>query len=495
MLNVIFYSPLKSKTEEKRVLKDDGTLKNVTVTTYYQTVDAVACDTMTNAKELFKLNQYLEDFSGNLPSAQNVEYIFYGTPITSINGGIIQDEDKNDIVLPADFSSVTLADSMCENCTSLESINIDLRSLTKVKNALTECVSLTSFTGNLEALQYGDSLFVSCSNLNHFDANLDSLISGKKMFKYTKIPSFSKNLNHLVDGTEMFMNNDQLASFTGTLDSLEIGDSMFESCPNLALLSSEVTLNKLRSGNRMFIGTQITDVSAFDLKALESGSEMFGGLTMGQWTKDMPSLKVANNMFYECSKLYSFEGNLSSLENMEYMFYLAGSTIVGPGRRVGIHNFNPVNLNKVKKARYAFYQAGFVSWRWDMPSLEDGTYMFDHNTALTTFTGSLEKLKDGTNMFSSDRSLTTFVSNLSSLEKADNMFNACKLSPESVMYIVDSIKDHGPGNKGIALGINCQDTTEAKEAFAQEAGYNTWQDMHNILVSKGWTPTWQYNFQ
>lgn len=493
MLNVIFYSPLKNKTEEEEVLQDDGTLKNVTVTTYYQTVDAVACDTMTNAKELFKLNQYLENFSGNLPSAQNVEYIFYGTPITSINGGITQDENNNAIILPADFSSVTLADSMCENCTSLESINIDLRSLTKVKNALTECVSLTSFTGNLEALQYGDSLFVSCSNLSHFDANLDSLISGKKMFKYTRIPSFSNNMNHLIDGTEMFMNNDQLASFTGTLDSLEIGDSMFEACPNLTSLPTEVTLNKLRSGNKMFLGTGLTNVSSFDLKALESGSEMFRGLTMGSWSKDMPSLKVANNMFYECSKLASFTGDLSSLENMEYMFYLAGSTIVGTGRRAGIYIFNPVSLNNVKKARYAFYQAGFVNWNLDMPSLEDSTNMFDNNTALTSFTGSLEKLKDGTRMFSNARSLTTFISNLASLEKADDMFYMCKLTPQSVMYIVETIKDHGSGNKGITLGTNCTNTDQAKEAFANEAGYNTWQDMHNILISKGWTPTWQYN--
>ena len=75
------------------------------------------------------------------------------------------------------------------------------------------------------------------------------------------------------------------------------------------------------------------------------------------------------------------------------------------------------------------------------------------------------------------------------------MFNSCKLTPQSVMYIVESIKDHGSGNKGITLGINCEDTTQAKEAFAKEAGYNTWQAMHDILVIKGWTPTWQYNFQ
>lgn len=495
MLNVIFYSPLKTKTEEEKVLQEDGTLKTTTVTTNYHTIRSLSCNTMTHAKELFTQDQYLESFRGSLPSAQNVELIFSGSPISSLDGGLSMDDDGNEITVPADFSSVTLADGMCKNCTHLQTINIDLSSLVKVKDALMECVSLTSFTGNLGSLQYGDSFFVSCSELNHFDANLDSLISGKKMFKYTKIPYFSNNLNHLIDGTEMFMNNTELASYTGTLDSIEFGDSMFEACPKLTSLPAEVTLNKLRSGNRMFLGTKIANVSSFDLKALESGSEMFRGLAIASWSKDMPALKVANNMFYDCSKLYSFTGNLSSLENMDYMFYMAGSTVVGPGRRAGIHNFNPTNLGKVKTARYAFYQAGFITWNWDMPNLQNGVYMFDNNTALTTFTGSLEKLKDGTNMFSNDRSLTTFVSNLSSLEKADNMFDTCKLTPQSVMYIVDSIKDHGPGNKGIALGINCQDTTEAKEAFAKEAGYNTWQEMHDTLVGKGWTPFWQYNFQ
>lgn len=495
MLNVIFYSPLKTKTEEEKVLQEDGSLKTTTVTTNYHTVRSLSCNTMTQAKDLFRHDKYIEKFRGHLPSAQNVQNIFYGTAITSIDGGITQDDEGNDVTIAADFSSVTIADNMCYDCTDLQAINIDLRSLVQVKNALMECVSLTSFTGNLGSLQYGDSFFVSCSELNHFDANLDSLISGKKMFKYTKIPSFSNNLNHLVDGTEMFMNNTELSSYTGTLDSIEVGDSMFEACPKLTSLPAEVTLNKLRSGNRMFLGTGMTNVSSFDLKALESGSEMFRGLAIDSLSKDMPSLKVANNMFYDCNKLYSFTGNLSSLENMDYMFYMAGSTVVGPGRRAGIYNFNPTNLGKVKTARYAFYQAGFITWNWDMPNLQNGVYMFDNNTALTTFTGSLEKLKDGTNMFSNDRSLTTFVSNLSSLEKADNMFDTCKLTPQSVMYIVDSIKDHGPGNKGIALGINCQDTTEAKEAFAQEAGYNTWQEMHDTLVRKGWTPFWQYNFQ
>lgn len=495
MLNVIFYSPLKTKTEEEKVLQEDGSLKTTTVTTNYHTVRSLSCNTMTHAKDLFKHDKYIEKFRGHLPSAQNVQNIFYGTAITSLDGGITQDEEGNDTTLPADFSSVTIADDMCHDCTDLQSINIDLRSLVQVKNALMECVSLTSFTGNLGSLQYGDSFFVSCSELNHFDANLDSLISGKKMFKYTKIPSFSNNLNHLVDGTEMFMSNTELASYTGTLDSIEFGDSMFEACPKLTSLPAEVTLNKLRSGNRMFLGTKITNVSSFDLKVLESGSEMFRGLAINSWSKDMPALKVANNMFYDCNKLYSFTGNLSSLENMDYMFYMAGSTVVGPGRRAGIYIFNPTNLGKVKTARYAFYQAGFITWNQDMPNLQNGVYMFDNNTALTTFTGSLEKLKDGTNMFSNDRSLTTFVSNLSSLEKADNMFSSCKLTPQSVMYIVESIKDHGSGNKGITLGINCEDTTQTKEEFAKEAGYNTWQAMHDILVRKGWTPTWQYNFQ
>jgi hypothetical protein len=94
------------------------------------------------------------------------------------------------------------------------------------------------------------------------------------------------------------MNNTELSSYTGTLDSLEFGDSMFEACPKLTSLPTEVTLNKLRSGNRMFLGTGITNVSSFDLKALERGSEMFRGLAIESWSKDMPVLKVANNMFY-----------------------------------------------------------------------------------------------------------------------------------------------------------------------------------------------------
>lgn len=495
MLNVIFYSPAKTKTEETSYVTDDGSIVTTVKTIKYHEPRGFACQTMTDASYLLFKDDYMENFQGDFPSAQNTESMLEGSQIVTFYGYVDDSGDEN-VTVPADFNSVTAADRMFADCIHLEQLNISMKSLTHVKDMLLNCVSLTQFTGDLSSLIDGSKLFTSCSELSKFEADLSSLKIGNKMFKYTSLVSFDNNLDSLVDGTEMFMNTAYLTSYTGSLEQLQLGNSMFENSTNLVSLPSTVTLSKLRSGKRMFMGTQLNDVSSFDLKKLEDGSEMFRGLSgISSWSKDMPSLKAANNMFYDCSNMSSFSGNLSNLEEMNYMFYLTGRQIVGPGRRAGIYLFNPTSLEKVKTAKYAFYQAGFINWSWDMPNLQDGTNMFDNNTALTSFTSSLEKLKDGTSMFNEDRSLTTFVSNLASLEKADNMFNTCKLTPQSVMYIVETIKDHGSGNKGITLGINCENTAQAKESFAIEAGYNSWQSMHDTLVSKGWTPTWQYNFQ
>lgn len=489
MLNVIFYSPLKTKVEEEKVLQEDGTLKTTTVTTKYHSVRSLACNTMTHAKELFKDDEYLESFRGNLPSAQNIERIFCNTQIATIDGGLSMDEEGNEITLPADFSSVTVADNMCDNCTNLQSINIDLRSLAKVNNPLMECVSLTSFTGNLGSLQYGDNFFTSCSNLTVFNANLDSLVSGKKMFKYTKITDCNNTLDNLQYGQEMFRDS-QLDTFTGTLPNLLDGSYMFAGSK---LKTITLDSKSLLTGDYMLFNcTQLDGDINITAPSLRSAVGMLKGCaSMDKLYLDAPGLVDAEQLCYNCTGLTSFIGDLTNVTNLDGAFYMAGSSVQTVGGNVGIIIFDPGTLNNVVSADSAFYRSGFLNWSIDMPKLENGSNMFIYSTGLGSFKASLGCLKDGINMFSDNIALTTFIGDLGALQNASGMFHRCKLSPQSVMYIVDTVKSHDSGEHSITIGINANSDITELNNFATEAGFISWDELKQIMSDKGWDCTWE----
>ena len=167
---------------------------------------------------------------------------------------------------------------------------------------------------------------------------------------------------------------------------------------------------------------------------------------------------------------------------------------------------------------------------------------------------SLEKLEKeypgesvvyGSGMFSNCSNLTTFTSDLSSLIKGSDMFSRSKLTPQSVMYIVDSIKDivaekklyqdgtapyvtladgkysstkgfmsdgnyvytynrpqpytttisaSSVGNLTIGINVTNDSATiqQQLQAFAEEAARDNWADLKQDFVNKGWTVAWRY---
>lgn len=136
-----------------------------------------------------------------------------------------------------------------------------------------------------------------------------------------------------------------------------------------------------------------------------------------------------------------------------------------------------------------FQQCAFETFIIDLPSLTNGDAMFINCRSLQEFRGCLPSLRNGT-----------------------NMFHGCKLSPLSVMHIIEGIKDvsseilaeNGESSLSsdegtITIGINVTLTEgdgEGNKAildtFAQEAGYKDFNTMNDRLtVGKGWTVTWQ----
>ena len=105
----------------------------------------------------------------------------------------------------------------------------------------------------------------------------------------------------------------------------------------------------------------------------------------------------------------------------------------------------------------------------DDANLTSASGMFQDNTTLTTYVGSLGKLTNGKNMFKGCTGLTTFVADLASLTDGTDMFAGCALTEESLMYIVDSlpVASKKTITVGVAEGVN-------KASYTTEASKKGW---------------------
>lgn len=171
------------------------------------------------------------------------------------------------------------------------------------------------------------------------------------------------------------------------------------------------------------------------------------------FTSDLSSLTDGEGMFYECTNLTSFSAKLDSLTRGYDMFYGCSS---------------------------------LVEFTSDLSSLTSAQGMFSGCTSLTTFISDLSSLNGTTNgMFNLCSNLTTFKSNLSSLQNPGPLFMYCKLSPESVKNIIETIPTSG--GLFIRIGIGCENTTEDKDLFAQEAGYDNMTALLKAFKDKNWS--------
>ena len=88
-----------------------------------------------------------------------------------------------------------------------------------------------------------------------------------------------------------------------------------------------------------------------------------------------------------------------------------------------------------------YYCTSLDDFRGDLSSLTDGSYMFYYCTSLGSFSGDLSSLTDGTLMFDRCKGLTKFTSDLSSLTNGTSMFRLCSLDEDSFKNIATTIKD------------------------------------------------------
>lgn len=315
--------------------------------------------------------------------------------------------------------------------------------------------------------------------------HLETLKNGTFMFYDTHLTSFSGNLSSLVNGNSMFSSS-SLTSFNGDLSSLINGNSMFDTT---SLESFNSDLSSLVNGTKMFFHNSLTSFSS-DLSSLIVGLDMFFNNPLTSFSSDLSSLADGSEMFYWTS-LGSFNSDLSNLIVSAYMFYECSN--------------------------------------------------------LTSFSSDLSSLINGNSMFRNCTNLTSFSSDLSSLVNGLYMFHKCKLTPQSVMYIIESIRNieeekakyisgeipwvtydsttqqyskpfgfmenggyvytynkPNPYTTGfnsletgaLTLGIDVTNDSETIEqqlqTFAEGCLYESWEKLKQAFLDKGWAVTFVY---
>ena len=383
------------------------------------------------------------------------------------------------------------------SCTNLTSFTSDLPSLTNGDYMFYYCDNLTSFSSDLSSLTNGHCMFLVCGNLTTFTSDLSSLENSGSMFADCyKLTTFSSDLSSLTNGEYMFYDCHKLESFTTDLPNLTNGSSMFIRCWNLSTFASDsngspVNLSSLTNGYNMF--QSCTNLTSFnsDLSSLTNGSNMFCGCTnLTTFPFKLPSLTNGDAMFIRCTNLTSFNGDLSSLTY--------------------------------------------------------GDQMFSRCSNLTSFNSDLSSLTNGWGMFN-ETPLTSFSGDLSSLANGYKMFYECKLTPQSVMYIVESIRniteekakytsgeipwvtydsetekysapfgfmedgsyvytynnpdpytttisasDVGLLTLGIDVTNNADTIEQQLQTFAEGCLCDSWEELKQKFVDKGWTVAFQY---
>ena len=236
--------------------------------------------------------------------------------------------------------------------------------------------------------------------------------------------------------------------------------------------------------------------------------------------EDTSKLINGYGMFYNC---YDFKNPPTNLDNLKYGYNMFSVT--------NIEDFS-TNMNNLLVGDYMFSNcSNLKSFKSEIKKMINGNGMFLRNSNLTSFHSDTISLLDGGSMFRECKNLKDVVINLSSLLSGSSMFYMCKLSPTSVMHIAESIRDlktelalyenhtkdyvsyYGKesgftsstsylyytreykyttsGVGYITIGIDCKNNIDDLNRFAQEAYYESWQDLKNVFTNKGWKATFQ----
>lgn len=251
-----------------------------------------------------------------------------------------------------------------------------------------------------------------------------------------------------------------------------IGKSIFKS-----------NLDNLESGIQMFANGVILDDAIYsgyfprldfisDLPNLKNGTGMFEYRILDKFVKNEKNEKV----------------NLSNLEIGDDMFYASC---------INTDEIYSIDMPKLKSADSMFYSwgpgyTGSKIYTGNLKSLENGCGMFYDELGCSTcneFYGDLPALKYADWMYLCDYK---FRGSLPSLITGYCIFGrGSKLDALSIFDIVTTIPDRtGLENKNhegtIDIGLGCKDTDEDRQLYAEEGGFQSFQEILDRFAAKNW---------
>lgn len=298
---------------------------------------------------------------------------------------------------------------------------------------------LTSWNGDLPNLVGGTFMFKGCEKLNSFQGNLDSLQYAIDMFDGTNIASFSTPMPSLRDAYGMFRDCSNLQSFHTDISHATNTQGMFQGCYNLSafgwnLNGATGVFFESTNARAMFKGcSQLTpEFAGFGFsKCIHNMSldEAFYGVNIA-------NLDVIANSLTGCTGVFKYA-------NIDNLYFSITSAVlcnyVFQGATIGALDFWMDDVTQWDKM---FYNASLGSVSINADKCTNFHCMFC-DTGLSSFT-------IGGNSFNS---------NVTDLQ---NMFYGCKLTKESLLYLVDVLrntKSNRSGNMpqigyvGVASGV------------------------------------------
>lgn len=241
------------------------------------------------------------------------------------------------------------------------------------------------------------------------------------------------------------------------------------------------------------------DNNLYNLDTLKIGNSLLRGFTFTEFKGDLGNLTEAKNMFYECKQLETFTADLHSLRNGRNMFYGCTSLTKFQDESGAIPN-----LDNLVDAKNMFrWGPIFDIWNRNLPNLVDGESMFMDMQSLETFVADMPKLTITTYMFRTCKNLTNFIVNISSPNLKGLDISASKITPNSVLSVLESSAPNVSATFALGVGIVIKDADgnalsgeeqqANKDAFAQEIGFETFNDLIQAFRAKSKTVNWTFN--
>ena len=214
----------------------------------------------------------------------------------------------------------------------------------------------------------------------------------------------------------------------------------------------------------------MTEFYTFETDKIVNGKFlMYDNTALIEWDSDLSSLTNGYEMFAGCTALENFTADMRSLKSI-------------PVYASGIFT----NCTSLKNVDI------------DLSSCTGAMSMFSGCTNLEKFSGNLDSLLDAQWMFSGCSNFSSFNADVPSLTSGGGMFEKCKLNPESVNRILNSITIHEyPLLLTIGIDVsqtevNGKDTNAQLADFAVAMGYNSWSGVTAAFSAKNCNVQFQY---